>query len=106
MKLTITAIGIGLGSFLTINAVAAELPNWTLDLVCSQESHVQACKAQEDIAQRQVSGPWLTIPDEIHNICLKEALSVGQPSYRLLKACLKDELFKVHQSARKKRSAE
>ena len=105
MKVMIAAIGFCSALLVTSSGFAAEVPNWSLDIACADDSHPGACKEFEAIAKYQVSGPWQTIPDKVREICLTENLSFGQPSYRLLRMCLDAKLLEIHRTARNMRSA-
>lgn len=104
MNRTIVAIAICYTALAPSQSFAIELPNWTLDYICAEESDRSACREFEAIARYQISGPWDTIPDKVRTACLAEATAFGRPSYRMLRMCLEAKLFERHEAARRMRS--
>ena len=84
---------------------AAELPTWTLNNVCAEESDRGACREFEAVARYQISGPWDTIPAEVRTACLMEATAFRRPSYRMLRMCLEAKLLARHEAARRTRGS-
>ena len=99
---TVLAIAI-CSAWAPARSFAAELPTWTLNDVCAEESHRGACREFEAVARYQISGPWDTIPAEVRTACLTEATAFGRPSYRMLRMCLEAKLFARHEAARRTR---
>lgn len=92
MNRTIVAIAICYTTFAPLQSFASELPSWSLDHICAEESDRRACWEFEAIARYQVSGPWDTFPDKVRTTCLTEATAYGRPSYRMLRMCLEAKL--------------
>ena len=103
MNRTIAAIAICSITLAPPECTASELPSWTLDHICAEESDRGACREFEAVARYQISGPWNTIPDKVRTACLTEAKTDERPSYRMLRMCLEATLLERHQSALKAR---
>jgi hypothetical protein len=104
MKKTIVAIAVCSALLVPPRSFASELPTWTLNHICAEESDHGACREFEAVARYQISGPWHTIPDKVQTVCLTEATTFEPPSYRMLRMCLEAKLLEMHQSARKARA--
>ncbi len=103
MKKTIVAIVVCAALFVPLRSFASDLPSWTLNRICAEESDSDACREFEAVARYQISGPWNTIPEKVQTICLTEATTFQRPSFRMLRICLEAKLLEMHQSARKAR---
>ena len=104
MKKTIATIAVCSALLAPPRSFASELPAWSLNHICAEESDRSACREFEAVARYQISGPWNTIPDKVQTTCLAEATIFERPSYRMLRMCLEAKLLKLHQSARKARA--
>jgi hypothetical protein len=76
-------------------ALGQELPKWTIQEICANESAPGQCAVFEGRARNAISGSWGVMPEAVKRSCLGAVKSPLDRSWRLLGHCIEMATLKA-----------